>query len=118
MYDCARLFGLSHSSTERLPESSSTGKCGKMTVSRVPPLRIPLTHFSEDLAIDLGAVNTRLYARGRGIVVNEPSAVALEESTGEVRAVGKEAKEMGAQMFEGNSRCPFGAHKIIGRRSG
>jgi rod shape-determining protein MreB len=50
--------------------------------------------FSEDLAIDLGTVNTRVYARGRGIVVNEPSAVALEESTGEVLAVGKEAKEM------------------------
>ena len=50
--------------------------------------------FSEDLAIDLGTVNTRVYARGRGIVINEPSAVALDESTGEVRAVGKEAKEM------------------------
>jgi rod shape-determining protein MreB len=50
--------------------------------------------FSEDLAIDLGTVNTRIYARGRGIVVNEPSAVALEENSGEVRAVGKEANEM------------------------
>jgi rod shape-determining protein MreB len=50
--------------------------------------------FSEDLAIDLGTVNTRVYARGRGIVVNEPSAVALDETTGEVSAVGKEAKEM------------------------
>jgi len=50
--------------------------------------------FSEDLAIDLGTVNTRVYARGRGIVVNEPSAVALDDSTGEVQAVGKEAREM------------------------
>jgi len=50
--------------------------------------------FSEDLAIDLGTGNTRVYARGRGIVVNEPSAVALDESTGQVLAVGKEAKEM------------------------
>lgn len=50
--------------------------------------------FSEDLAIDLGTVNTRVYARDRGIVVNEPSAVALDQSTGEVQAVGKEAKEM------------------------
>jgi len=50
--------------------------------------------FSEDLAIDLGTVNTRVYARGRGIVVNEPSAVAVDEATGEVTAVGKEAKEM------------------------
>jgi len=50
--------------------------------------------LSDDLAIDLGTVNTRVYARGRGIVVNEPSAVALDDSTGEVQAVGKEAKEM------------------------
>jgi rod shape-determining protein MreB len=50
--------------------------------------------FSEDFAIDLGTVNTRVYARGRGIVVNEPSAVALDDSTGEVQAVGREAKEM------------------------
>jgi len=55
----------------------------------------PLTSlFSEDLGIDLGTVNTRVYARGRGIVVNEPSAVALDDSTGEVQAVGKEAKDM------------------------
>src|SRR5260370_19177960 len=50
--------------------------------------------LADDLAIDLGTVNTRVYARGRGIVVNEPSAVALDDSTGEVQAVGKEAKEM------------------------
>ena len=50
--------------------------------------------FSEDLAIDLGTVNTRVYARGRGIVINEPSAVALDESSGETVAVGKEAKDM------------------------
>ena len=50
--------------------------------------------FSADLAIDLGTVNTRVYARDRGIVVHEPSAVALDDRTGEVHAVGKEAKEM------------------------
>jgi rod shape-determining protein MreB and related proteins len=57
-------------------------------------LRPLLSLFSADLAIDLGTVNTRVYVLGRGIVVNEPSAVALEDSTGEVQAVGKEAKEM------------------------
>src|SRR5713101_5821539 len=57
-------------------------------------LRPLLSLFSEDLAIDLGTVNTRVYARSRGIVVNEPSAVAVDDSTGEVQAVGKEAKEM------------------------
>ena len=55
----------------------------------------PLTSLlSEDLAIDLGTVNTRVYARGRGLVINEASAVAVDESNGEVQAVGKEAKEM------------------------
>src|SRR2546425_8396044 len=57
-------------------------------------LRPLLSLFSADLAIDLGTVNTRVYALGRGIVVNEPSAVALDDSTGEVQAVGREAKEM------------------------
>jgi rod shape-determining protein MreB and related proteins len=57
-------------------------------------LRPLLSLFSADLAIDLGTVNTRVYVLGRGIVVNEPSAVALEDSTGEVQAIGKEAKEM------------------------
>lgn len=57
-------------------------------------LRPLLRWFSDDLAIDLGTVNTRVYARGRGIVVNEPSAVVLDERTGEVQAFGQEAKEM------------------------
>jgi rod shape-determining protein MreB len=57
-------------------------------------LRPLLSLFSADLAIDLGTVNTRVYALGRGIVVNEPSAVALDDTAGEVRAVGNEAKEM------------------------
>ena len=57
-------------------------------------LRPLLSLFSADLAIDLGTVNTRVYARDKGIVVNESSAVALDNRTGEVQAVGKEAKEM------------------------
>ena len=50
--------------------------------------------FSSDLAIDLGTANTLVFAAGKGIVVNEPSIVALNKNTGEVEAVGKEAKEM------------------------
>src|ERR1700724_6047 len=53
-----------------------------------------LSLFSSDLAIDLGTPNTCVYARGKGIVVNEPSIVAINKNTGEVEAVGKEAKEM------------------------
>jgi len=50
--------------------------------------------FSSDLAIDLGTANTCVYARGRGIVVNEPSIVAINKINGRVEAVGREAKEM------------------------
>src|SRR5580700_3454315 len=50
--------------------------------------------FSSDLAIDLGTANTLVYANGRGIVVNEPSIVAINNTTGEVEAVGKQAKDM------------------------
>jgi len=50
--------------------------------------------FSNDLAIDLGTANTLVYAKGRGIVVNEPSIVALDRNNKKVVAVGHEAKEM------------------------
>ena len=57
-------------------------------------LRSLFSLFSSDLAIDLGTANTLVFAEGKGIVVNEPSIVALNKNTGEVGAVGKEAKEM------------------------
>lgn len=50
--------------------------------------------FSNDLAIDLGTANTLVYAKGRGIVVCEPSIVAINKITNRVEAVGREAKEM------------------------
>jgi rod shape-determining protein MreB len=50
--------------------------------------------FSDDIGIDLGTANTLVYVRGRGVVINEPSIVALNQKTGQVVAVGKEAKEM------------------------
>jgi len=50
--------------------------------------------FSNDLAIDLGTANTVVFARGRGIVVNEPSIVAINKVTNKLEAVGHEAKEM------------------------
>jgi len=50
--------------------------------------------FSSDLAIDLGTANTLVYARGRGLVVNEPSMVVIERSTGLVEAVGRAAHQM------------------------
>ncbi|HUI81623.1 MAG TPA: rod shape-determining protein [Bryobacteraceae bacterium] len=50
--------------------------------------------LSSDLAIDLGTANTLVFARSKGIVVNEPSIVALRRDSGAVEAVGTEAKEM------------------------
>ncbi len=62
--------------------------------SRSHGMRSLFSVFSSDLAIDLGTANTLVYARGKGIVVNEPSIVAINKNTSEVEAVGKEAKEM------------------------
>ncbi|MFA6608800.1 MAG: rod shape-determining protein [Candidatus Paceibacterota bacterium] len=50
--------------------------------------------FSNDIGIDLGTANTLVYLRGRGIVINEPSVVALNTKTNRVVAVGMEAKNM------------------------
>ncbi len=50
--------------------------------------------FSNDLAIDLGTANTCVFARGVGIVLNEPSIVAVNNVTDQIEAVGNEAKEM------------------------
>jgi len=50
--------------------------------------------FSSDLAIDLGTANTLVFAKGRGVVVSEPSIVAINKVTNQVEAVGREAKEM------------------------
>ncbi len=49
---------------------------------------------SNDIAIDLGTANTLVYVKGRGIVLNEPSVVAVEKASGRVVAVGKDAKAM------------------------
>ena len=57
-------------------------------------LRSVFSLFSSDLAIDLGTANTLVFSNGKGIVVNEPSIVAINKNTGEVVAVGREAKEM------------------------
>ncbi len=50
--------------------------------------------MSNDIGIDLGTANTLVYLRGQGIIINEPSVVAINRKTGNVVAVGKEAKMM------------------------
>jgi len=50
--------------------------------------------FAQDIGIDLGTANTLVYVRGRGIVINEPSVVAINTKTGDVLAIGREAQRM------------------------
>ncbi|HBO16915.1 MAG: Rod shape-determining protein MreB [Candidatus Moranbacteria bacterium GW2011_GWE2_35_2-] len=50
--------------------------------------------FSKDIGIDLGTANTLVYVSGKGIVINEPSVVAINKRTGQILAIGKEAKKM------------------------
>jgi rod shape-determining protein MreB len=58
------------------------------------PIDAFLGLFSLDVGIDLGTANTLVYVRGKGIVINEPSWVAIEQGSRKVLAIGSEAKEM------------------------
>jgi len=53
-----------------------------------------INKFSTDIAIDLGTANSLVYVRGRGIVISEPSVVAVNQKTGQILAIGEEAKRM------------------------
>ena len=53
-----------------------------------------MSFIGRDMAVDLGTANTLVYVRGRGIVLNEPSVVAVNQDTGGILAVGLEAKKM------------------------
>ena len=48
--------------------------------------------FSKDIGMDLGTANTLVYVRGDGVVINEPSVVAINQKTNQVVAVGNEAR--------------------------
>jgi cell shape determining protein, MreB/Mrl family len=61
--------------------------------------------FSNDMAIDLGTANTVVYVRNKGIVLNEPSVVAVRINTDQVLAAGKEAKEMLGKTPENIVAC-------------
>src|SRR5579863_8171937 len=64
-------------------------------IGRCPlPMSNALTFLGRDMAVDLGTANTLVYVRGRGIVLNEPSVVALNTNNGQIVAVGVEAKRM------------------------
>lgn len=51
-------------------------------------------YLSHDVGIDLGTANTLVYVKGKGILINEPSVVAVNRKTGKILAIGKEAKKM------------------------
>jgi rod shape-determining protein MreB len=51
-------------------------------------------NFSKDIGIDLGTANTLVYVKGKGIIINEPSVVAVNKKNGQVLAIGNEAKKM------------------------
>jgi rod shape-determining protein MreB len=56
---------------------------------------------ANEIAVDLGTANTLIYVKGEGIVLNEPSVVALEKATGRVKGIGLEAKRMLGRTPEG-----------------
>lgn len=76
------------------PKPSQFGSVGGM-------LSGVMSAMGRDMAVDLGTANTLVYARGRGIVLNEPSVVALDSRTGAIVAVGSAAKAMLGRTPEG-----------------
>jgi len=60
----------------------------------------PAGFVGRDMAVDLGTANTLVYVRGRGVLVDEPSVVAVHEKTGELIAVGHDAKRMAGRTPE------------------
>src|SRR3989338_2909652 len=60
----------------------------------MPILDAIYNKFSKDIGIDLGTANTLVYVKGKGIVINEPSVVAINQKTKQILAIGEEAKRM------------------------
>jgi rod shape-determining protein MreB len=69
------------------------------------PAKKIFSYFSNDVAIDLGTANTLVYSRNRGIVLDEPSVVAVKAGTNQVLAAGKAAKEMLGKTPESIIAC-------------
>jgi len=60
---------------------------------------------SKDIGIDLGTANTLVTLRGKGVVLKEPSVVAIDRKTGEILEAGYEAKEMLRKNTKSNKNC-------------
>ncbi len=78
--------------TETAPQETETTGVGKRTSSSL--FNRVASYFAHDLAIDLGTANSLVYVRGKGIVIAEPSVVAVNTKTNQVLAIGEEAKRM------------------------
>ena len=63
-------------------------------------------YLSHDIGIDLGTANTLVYVKGKGIIINEPSVVAVNKKTGQILAIGKEAKKMVPKAIAGQLMKP------------
>lgn len=74
--------------------STTSSKDGSVLYSLHLMFNNLYNRFSNDIGIDLGTANTLVYLRGKGIIINEPSIVALNTKTGRIVAVGTEAKQM------------------------
>lgn len=74
-------------------------------LNNILPAKRLFSFFSNDLAIDLGTANTVVYVPGRGIILNEPSVVAVKSNTSQVLAAGKRAKEMLGKTPESIVAC-------------
>ena len=61
---------------------------------KIPALNLMSWLPANEIAVDLGTANTLIYVKGEGIVLNEPSVVAIEKSTGKIKGIGLEAKRM------------------------
>jgi len=77
----------------------------KKKIMNFLPARKLFSFFSSDIAVDLGTANTVIYVRGKGIVLNEPSVVAVRANTNEVLAAGAKAKEMLGKTPESIVAC-------------
>ena len=72
-----------------------------------------MLEFGQDIGIDLGTATVIAYVKGKGIVLREPSVVAVDKDTGDVLAVGKEARRMLGRT-PGNVRINFNiSYKIF-----
>jgi len=77
---------------------------------KLPSFRLSSLIPANEIAVDLGTANTLIYVKGEGIVLNEPSVVAMDRSSGQPKAYGLDAKRMlGRKIFPVFCKVGIGA---------